>query len=96
MNKDEPTTASMSECGWEAEEAWDAELNKNYKALMAKLDKPEQEKLKSAQQKWIQYRDLEFDFMTNSTSVNCLRICFVQNRALMLKVNYEEFHSEEH
>ena len=88
--------ADKCDCGEKTEKDWDSEINKNYKTLMAELDKPEQEKLKLAQRKWIEYRDLEFSFMTNSTSADCLRTCFVRNRALMLKTNYEEFHPEEH
>jgi len=77
------------------EKDWDSELNKNYKILMAELDKPEQEKLKLAQRKWIEYRDLEFNFMANPAFASCFRICFVRDRTLMLKRNYEEFHPEE-
>jgi uncharacterized protein YecT (DUF1311 family) len=41
---------------------WDKELNKNYQALMKRLKKDEQAKLKASQRQWIKYRDAEFDF----------------------------------
>ncbi|MCL1966663.1 MAG: LprI family protein, partial [Fibromonadales bacterium] len=90
-----PTTQSMTDCSAEAEKDWDSEHNKNYKALMAKLGKPEQEKLKLAQRKWIEYRDLAFDFTADyyernggtmqRISISINRMDFFRERALALK-----------
>ena len=41
---------------------WNKLLNKNYNALMQKLTKEAQEKLKTSQREWIKYRDVEFAF----------------------------------
>jgi uncharacterized protein YecT (DUF1311 family) len=55
------TTIGMSACAVRAREAWDKELNKNYKLVMSKLSKEGQEKLKQAQRNWIAYRDKELE-----------------------------------
>ena len=56
------TTHGMIACEEAARAAWDVELNKNYKLLMAKLTAPEQEKLRASQRQWLLYRDKELDF----------------------------------
>jgi uncharacterized protein YecT (DUF1311 family) len=43
---------------------WDKLLNQNYQALMKKLKKGDQERLRASQREWIKYRDLEFKFNT--------------------------------
>jgi uncharacterized protein YecT (DUF1311 family) len=58
----DPSTAGMIEaCRW-AEGEWDKLLNKNYQALMKRLGKDEQAKLKAAQLEWIKFRDADFAF----------------------------------
>jgi uncharacterized protein YecT (DUF1311 family) len=54
------STAGMVQCADEAYKAWDAELNKNFKLLMAKLNKTEQTQFKTAQVAWLAFRDKEF------------------------------------
>jgi uncharacterized protein YecT (DUF1311 family) len=61
----DPSTAGMIKAIQKAIEAWDKELNKNYQALMKKLDKKNQEKLRASQREWVKYRDLEFEFNNN-------------------------------
>jgi uncharacterized protein YecT (DUF1311 family) len=56
------STAGMIEATSDAAEKWDKLLNANYNALMKKLDKNLQNKLRASQREWIKYRDLEFDF----------------------------------
>jgi len=70
------------------EEEWDKMLNDNYKALMAKLKKEHQERLRAAQRKWITYRDAEDDCY----NAYCLiivnpeyRLLLVRERALRLR-----------
>ncbi|MEI7584129.1 lysozyme inhibitor LprI family protein [Runella sp.] len=55
-----PSTQGMVGCLDEAYKKWDAELNKNYKALTLKMDAKQKAALLAAQRKWIEYRDLEF------------------------------------
>ena len=55
-----PSTHGTVGCLDEAYKKWDAELNKNYKALTLKMDTKQKAALLAAQRKWIEYRDLEF------------------------------------
>lgn len=55
-----PSTQGMVGCLDDAYKKWDAELNKNYKALSLKLNAKQKAALLAAQRKWIEYRDLEF------------------------------------
>ncbi|MFN8343773.1 MAG: lysozyme inhibitor LprI family protein [Spirosomataceae bacterium] len=55
-----PSTQGTVGCLDEAYKKWDAELNKNYKALTLKMDAKQKAALLAAQRKWIEYRDLEF------------------------------------
>ena len=57
-----PTTHGTVEAYEYAAKEWDKLLNKNYNALMKKLSKEEQDKLRASQREWIKYRDLEFAF----------------------------------
>jgi uncharacterized protein YecT (DUF1311 family) len=59
QQKDQSTQGQIA-CLSAAEAAWDAELNKNYKALAKQLDVEGQKTLKAAQVAWIKYRDAEF------------------------------------
>jgi len=56
----DPSTAGMVHCTDIAYKKWDAELNKNYLALMGKLKPEEKATLKAAQLAWVRYRDAEF------------------------------------
>ena len=47
------TTYDMREAQGAAYEAWDKELNKAYKALLAELDKPQADALRAAQRAWL-------------------------------------------
>lgn len=60
-----PSTQGMVGCLDAAYKKWDAELNKNYKALSGKMDVPQKAALLAAQRKWIEYRDLEFKAQTS-------------------------------
>ena len=59
-----PSTHGTVGCLDEAYKKWDAELNKNYKALTLKMDAKQKAALLAAQRKWIEYRDLEFKFQS--------------------------------
>jgi len=61
----DPSTYGMIEATQWAIEEWDKVLNENYNALMEKLDKENQERLRASQREWIKYRDLEFEFNGN-------------------------------
>jgi uncharacterized protein YecT (DUF1311 family) len=56
------TTQGMIECERAAKDEWEKELNTYYQLLLEKMTIMEQEKLKQAQNKWMSYRDQEFDF----------------------------------
>jgi len=56
----DPSTAGMVRCTDIAYKKWDAELNKNYLALMRKLAPEGKATLKTAQIAWVRYRDTEF------------------------------------
>lgn len=53
------TTVDMVECASDSYARWDAELNRQYKRLMALLSPEEQQALRDAQRKWIAFRDAE-------------------------------------
>ena len=56
------TTKGMTDCVIRATEKWDKELNKNYNELLPLLTSEQEEKLKSAQLNWIEYRNKEIEF----------------------------------
>jgi uncharacterized protein YecT (DUF1311 family) len=56
----DPSTGGMVQCIDVAYKKWDQQLNRNYQALMAKLNPAGKAALKSAQLGWIGYRDKEF------------------------------------
>lgn len=90
-----PSTQGMVGCLDEAYKKWDAELNKNYKALNLKLNAKQKAALLTSQRKWIEYRDLEFKFQSElySTMEGTMyqpmavdsRLEIVKKRALDLK-----------
>ena len=55
------STAGMKQCTHQAEQWWDAELNRVYKALLSKLNHQAKKQLKTAQQQWLKYRNAEFE-----------------------------------
>lgn len=57
------STAGMLECYTRAEQDWDTELNRVYKALQSKLKPSAQDALKQAQRAWITQRDKEFELI---------------------------------
>jgi uncharacterized protein YecT (DUF1311 family) len=58
--KKDNSTAWMTTCAGKAYDAWDKELNRIYSALIKDLSPDEKEILKTAQKKWLEYRDNEF------------------------------------
>ena len=70
-----------------SEEEWDKVLNENYKLLMAKLGKPNQDRLRAAQRKWIAYRDAECSCYDSCEMIGWNpdnRLLIVRERALRL------------
>ena len=59
---DGQTTYGMMDCYQEAEEAWDTELNRLYKALLGVMNKEDQDRFRTAQRAWIAFRDAEYAF----------------------------------
>ena len=59
------TQADLTDCSREIYNAADAELNRAYDALHAKLTPDEQVALRSAQRAWLQFRDLECAFVAS-------------------------------
>lgn len=62
------TTQAKIECLSNAMTLWDEELNRVYKEVRQVLQPAEREKLKSAQTRWIAFRDSEVVFIQNSYS----------------------------
>ncbi len=98
------TTIGMSGCAVRARIAWDKELNKNYKLVIAKLSKEGQEKLKTAQRTWIAYRDKELELcyslygslegtMWSNVSAN-RQAEITRTRALELKGYYDDVNDQ--
>ena len=56
----------MIACMNTAAEEWDAELNKNYKLLMAELSEGEKDLLRNSQRQWIAFRDAEMKFVSTT------------------------------
>ena len=88
------TTLDMVEAAQYAGEEWDKLLNENYRALMQKLNKEQQEQLRASQREWIKFRDLEFKFDASfhsdrggtiaSINIASFESNFVRQRALEL------------
>jgi uncharacterized protein YecT (DUF1311 family) len=55
-----PSTQGVLKCIDNAYEKWDDELNNYYQKLMDLLDDNARDKLKEAEKRWIEYRNLEF------------------------------------
>ena len=54
------STVEMLDCAERERQAWDTELNRVYKRLMALLTPEAKGALRAAQRKWIEQRDLEY------------------------------------
>lgn len=59
---DASTQFEMNQCARKEYEAADAELNKVYNRLAAKLEEEQRTQLKTAELAWIKYRDTNCDF----------------------------------
>lgn len=64
IDKSNGGDAGMISCLEKAEMSWDAELNKTFKLLLAKLDSSDQRRLRETQRQWIVYKDREIAFFT--------------------------------
>jgi uncharacterized protein YecT (DUF1311 family) len=94
------TTADMMNAYAHARDEWDKLLNENYKALMGKLSKEQQDKLRASQREWIKFRDLEYEFNADYLLENggsgarvgmvAFQCDFVRDRALALGTYLEE------
>ena len=90
----DPSTVGMMEAYKQTANDWDKLLNENYKALMQKLSKEQQDKLRASQREWIKYRDLEaafrasfyggFDGTIYLLAPGMFQCSFVRDRALTL------------
>ncbi len=60
------TTAAMRECELSRYKQADAAMTAAYRALLSKLDRTGQAKLRSAQVAWLKFRDAEADFQADS------------------------------
>ncbi|WP_375172419.1 lysozyme inhibitor LprI family protein [Marinobacter sp.] len=54
-------TLEHAECYKASLQAWDTELNQNYRSLMSRLDDQEKSKVRAAQRQWIEYRDAQLE-----------------------------------
>jgi len=80
------------------EEEWDKVLNEKYKLLMSKLGKENQDRLRTAQRKWIAYRDAESDCYDSCNLIGWNpdnRLLIVRERALRLG-KYVDDYNESH
>jgi uncharacterized protein YecT (DUF1311 family) len=59
--QDSLSTAGMRECCYTALDAWDAEMNKTYAALLEVLSPEGQSALRDAQVAWSAFRDKQFE-----------------------------------
>ncbi len=92
------TQAEMNNQAWADFKKADAELNKVYAQVMAKLDDEGKEKLKTAQRAWIAFRDaqaeLDADVSRGGTMVPLLRASSMtdttQARIKQLREYYKE------
>ena len=98
MDKD-PSTHGVLKCIDNASKKWDDELNNYYQKLMNLLDDGAKDKLKEAERKWIEYRDLEFknieSIYSKKEGTMCLpmqasdKMDIIKSRALQLRDYYQ-------
>lgn len=89
------TTVAMVTCYGRASQAWDGEMNTQYKQLMKRLTGEPKDKVRSAQRQWLAYRDswqaasMAFFTRTQGTmaqlSIAAQNVDLVRNQALMLQ-----------
>jgi uncharacterized protein YecT (DUF1311 family) len=60
------STHGMRACMGAATEAWDKELNRVWRELMAELPAAPKEQLRAAQRKWIAFRDAELEAIASA------------------------------
>jgi len=79
------TTLGATQCIGLETKAWDAILNRDYRALMGRLDAAQQEKLQKAQRAWIALRDADcafpIEFVRGSLSAVMAAECFQAHTA---------------
>ncbi|MFS2224350.1 lysozyme inhibitor LprI family protein [Pantoea sp. B65] len=51
------STVGMAQCYDAAMQSWDQEMNRQYSAVMKKLNNQQKAKLRDAQRNWLKYRD---------------------------------------
>lgn len=56
---DDYSTVGMRKTTYQAQEMWEAEMNKVYKRLMSKLNPTQQSALREAQRQWLKFREAE-------------------------------------
>lgn len=56
---DDYSTVGMRKTTYQAQEMWEAEMNKVYKRLMSKLNPAQQSALREAQRHWLKFREAE-------------------------------------
>jgi uncharacterized protein YecT (DUF1311 family) len=98
-NPNNQTTIGMVNCATEAKKAWEAELNKYYQLLMAKVSEEHKPKLKASQEAWKTYKQKEIGFSTQmylgmgGTMWQIIAADaeteFIKQRALLLKSHYQ-------
>ena len=90
------TTVEMLNALSYASNEWDAELNKVYKALMAKLSKDGQNSLRNVQRNWIKERDkkiaqeLEYGGTMSSVNGSSVFLTETKKRTLELAKSYDK------
>ncbi len=93
-------TLSMTQCIGKETKAWDVILNRDYKALITRLDEAQTEKLKEAQRAWLTLRDADcafpHEFVRGSLSRPMAAECFhahTAERVLFLRryINFLEW-----
>jgi uncharacterized protein YecT (DUF1311 family) len=59
----DPSTAGERDAYDQGAQRWDKEMNKTYRELMKRLDRPQQAAFKNAQRNWLKFRDAESQFL---------------------------------
>ncbi len=98
-NPNNQTTVGMVNCAIQAKKAWEVEVEKYYKLLLAKVSEEHKVKLKASQEAWKAYKQKEIGFSTEmylGIGGTMWQIVaadheteFVKQRALLLKSHYE-------
>jgi uncharacterized protein YecT (DUF1311 family) len=98
-NPNNQTTIGMINCAIQAKKAWELEVEKYYKLLLAKVSEEHKAKLKASQEAWKAYKQKEISFskeMYLGMGGTMWQIVaadheteFVKQRALLLKSHYE-------